>query len=271
MDFIAKALVPIVILVVLALARRYMPASSLRNRTHHCTREELDARFSSTQWIVGASVVFVGVILALGMHAALVSLNHLFGATDSAQMWLWPQSAIWWFFPGFAALILSWEIVLRIWALLGNPKDPHDYAYWTSLKAGFDSTRALRWMAVLFLLPIGALTFLELPVHVAFDQDEIRDCGYAFGACKHYRYADARRMTVVDGFRDRDSKLISRAGMVIDFSDGRRWSSANTGDFKAQADPSAKAFLESRTHLQCGHAQTEEEIPPLASSTGEPH
>jgi hypothetical protein len=53
---------------------------------------------------------------------------------------------------------------------------------------------------------------------------DIRDCGYAFAPCKIYRFADARRMTIIDGFRDRDSRLIRRAGIVIDFSDGQRWS-----------------------------------------------
>jgi len=266
MDSFVKALVPFAVLILFALARKYIPASSIRTTTHNYSLEELDARFSSTKWIVGASIVVVGVIFAFGTHAIVVGLNHFLAASDgSTQIWLWPQSAIWWFFPGFGALALSWEIILQIWALFGNREDAYTYAYWSSLKAGFDSTRVLRWMAVLIALPIGVLTLLELPVHAALNQDEIRDCGYAFAPCKVYRYADTRRMTIIDGFRTRDSKLTRRAGIVIDFNDGRRWSSADIGDFRAQLERSLEVFLESRTHLQYNYAQTEADIPPLQS------
>jgi len=259
-----KALIPFVVFLVFALARKYLPVTAAKTPQRNYSRVELDARFSDTQWVVAVSMVVVGFLFAIGTHAALVGLNRAIAVPDGpARIYLWPQSAIWWFFPGFGALALSWEITLQIWSVLGGREDAPLYAQWTSLKAGFDSTRILRWMAVLIALPIGILTVLELSVHTALTQEDIRDCGYAFASCKIYRYADARRKTIVDGFRTRDSKLIRRAGIVIDFKDGRRWSSASIGDFSAQIDPVLEGILEDRIQLPYNYAQTQEDIPPL--------
>jgi hypothetical protein len=269
MNLLVKALIPFVVFLVFALARKYMPAKASRAPKQDYSLSDLELRFSGTQWIVAVSMVIVGFLFAIGAHAAIVGLNRAIAAADGpARIYLWPQSAIWWFFPGIGALALSWEITLQIWSALGGREDASLYAQWTSLKAGFDSTRILRWMAVLIALPIGILTVLELSVHTALTQEEIRDCGYAFGSCKIYRYADAQRKTIIDGFRDRDSKLIRRAGIVIDFKDGRRWSSASIGDFSAHIDPALEGILEDRIHLPYNYAQTEEDISPLLNPGG---
>lgn len=266
MGILLKALVPAVVLIAFALARRYFPATSVKAPGRDYSLEELDVRFSGEQWLVTGGMVTIGIIFAISTHAALVWLNRFLAAPDSPTNFiLWPQSAIWWFFPGFGALALSWEITLQIWALFGRREDAASYAYWTSLKAGFDSTRLLRLSSILIVLPIGILTILALPMHVILGKADIRDCGYAFASCNVYRYSEAKRMTIIDGFRDRESRLMSRAGIVIDFSDGRRWSSAGIGDFNERVDPSLEQFLEKRTNLNCNHAQTESDIPPLSS------
>lgn len=265
MYYFPRKLVALLVLLVFALARRYMPPSADKPIGCAHSREELDSRFSGVQWIVNLSMVLVGVVFAFGTHAVLVWLNrNLVAADGPAQFSIWPQSAIWWFFPGFGAVTLSWGITLDLWALFGHREDADLFAYWTSLGAGFASSRLLRWMVVLIALPIGILTILALPMHTAFRQDDLRDCGYAFDPCKTYRYADTRRMTIIDGFRDRDGKLTRRAGIVIDFADGRRWSSADVGDFNARVEPTLEELLEDETRLGYNYAQTEADIPPLA-------
>ena len=74
-------------------------------------------------------------------------------------------------------------------------------------------------------------------------------------------------MTIIDGFRDRDGKVTRRAGIVINFNDGQRWSSADIGDFSERPDPALKQFLENRTHLHYDYAQTEADISPLPNPT----
>ena len=55
-------------------------------------------------------------------------------------------------------------------------------------------------MALLIVLPIGVLTFLELPVHTVLRQVDIRECGYAFAPCQTYPYTDSNRMTLIEVF-----------------------------------------------------------------------
>jgi hypothetical protein len=271
MGFLSKALVPFVVLLVFALARRYMSAASMKSPTDQISLDDLDARFRSTKWIMGVSMVVIGVLFLGSVHAVLVWLNRLIATADGpADFRIWPQSAIWWFFPGFGAMTLSWEIALQLWSHFGNRDDANLYAYWSNLRTGFDATRLLRWLAVLIALPIGVLTVLALPMHTVFRQNDIRDCGYAFASCKVYRYADARRMTIIEGFRDRDGKLIERAGIVIDFVDGRRWSSADVGDFNRTVDPAFADLLIRKTKLPFSYAQTEADIPQLISIRCQP-
>ena len=252
--------VPIAVLATFAFARRHLAASSMKppeGQYQHIP-------FGGT-WLVNISIVLVGAFFAVTTHAAFAWLNrYLAFAKGPAELWLWPQSAIWWFFPGFGALVLSWEIVLQLWSNLGNREKAYSYNYWWAQTAGFDSTRMLRWMAALIVPPIGILTVLALSMHTALRRDDIQDCGYAFAPCQIYRYADGRRMTAIEGSRNREGTLVRRAGIVINFNDGRRWSSADIGDFNENVDPELIEFLERKTHLPLNRAETEADILGLA-------
>jgi len=68
-------------------------------------------------------------------------------------------------------------------------------------------------------------------------------------------------MTLIEGFRSRDGKLHRRAGIVVDFADGKRWSSADIGDFRNSVDPALSGYLIERTRLPLEQAETEKEIP----------
>ncbi len=263
-DSLVRALIPAVVLGVFALARRYLPARATLEYASAYSLEDLRGRFAVTQWLVGAAMVLVGAAIALGIHSILVNLNRFFAATDGpSDFVLLPQTAIWWFLPGFAALCLAWEITLGAWSLVGNAKDVALYNYWTTATAGFDSTRVLRIMTVVIVLPIGILTALEVPAHVTLGNEEIRMRGYGFSSAKTYRYRDARSMTIIEGFRNRDGTLVRRAGVLLDFSDGRRWSSADIGDFKPTVDQGLVDFLTTKTGLKPQYAETESDIPRL--------
>lgn len=268
-EFLAKAFVPFAVLLAFALARRYMSANKMKAPAREYSREELDLRFRHAKWIVVASMILIGGLLTWGLHVALLWSNRHLAAPDTpAEFWIWPPNAIWWFFPGFAALTLAWEATFQIWSRFGNRDEANLYAFWSSQKAGFDTQKMLRWLAILITLPVGILTTLALPMHTALRQNDIKDCEYAFALCKIYRYADARRITVIEGFRDRDGKLTPRAGIVIDFSDGRRWSSADGGDFTKFVDPDFATFLAAKTHLSFSYAQSEADIPALPRESG---
>jgi hypothetical protein len=260
-----SGLVAAAVFLVFALARKYLaPAPGEPSAKEKYSPEELDSRFGGVQWLVGLGTVVVGLAFTWSTHAALLWLNRsLANADGPARFELWPQSVIWWFFPGFGALALSWEITLQLWSYFGGRNEADLYSYWSSQRVGFDSRRVLRWVALLVVVPIGILTVLALPMHEALREHDIRDCGYAFGPCKTFPYSDARRLTMIEGFRDRNGKLTDRAGIVIDFDDGRRWSSADIGDFNKSVDPTLASFLSGKTGLSPQSAETEDDIPRL--------
>jgi len=67
-------------------------------------------------------------------------------------------------------------------------------------------------------------------------------------------------MTQIDGYRDRNGNLDQRAGIVVEFKDGHRWSSAEWGDFRKSVDPALIELLKAKTGLQLEYATTEADI-----------
>ncbi len=267
-QFAAKAIVPVAVAIGLAFARKYLKPST---RLSEAQLSALDERFQHTKWAVGVGMIAVAVVFVWATHYVLVSLNRYLAASDGpgTGLQLWPQAAIWWFFPGFGALTLCCELTLQLWSVFGNSETARSYRLWSDGRAGFDCTRILRGMALVIAAPIGVLTVLALPMHASLRHEDIRACGYAWAGCKTFDYSKAVRMTLIEGFRDRDSKLHPRAGIVLDFSDGRRWSSADIGDFRNSVDPALSAYLVERTRLPLEYAETEGEIPKATNRTGQ--
>ncbi|HKN17730.1 MAG TPA: hypothetical protein VJX47_12345 [Candidatus Sulfotelmatobacter sp.] len=265
-QFAAKALVPVAVAVCFALARKYLKPQARLSETQ---LSALDGRFEQIKWVVGVSMIAVANLFAWATHHLLVSLNRYLAAGDGPEtaLRLWPQTAIWWFFPGFGAVALCWEITLKLWSAFGQRGTARSYRLWSDGRAGFDCTRILRWMALVIVLPIGVFTVLALPMHTALRDQDIRVCGYGWAGCRTVEYSKAVRMTLIKGFRDRDGKLHPRAGIVLDFADGRRWSSADIGDFAKSVDPALSAYLIERTGLPLEQAETEMDIPKSNSRT----
>ena len=204
-------------------------------------------------WI-NLSMVLVGVLIALAAHAALVMGNRFF-ATQSAriELILYPSFAIWWFFPGFAALCLSWEIVLRVWMFFTPVQAT---AYKEMSTRNFDSTLVLRWLAVLIVLPLGLLSLLALPIHTSLTREFI-DQGH-FASFRHeiLPFAEVEDITRFDGYLLRDGSFQPRAGVLIRFKDGRSWNSADVSTQRT-VDPVLLKILANDTGLQILHTHIE--------------
>jgi hypothetical protein len=260
LQFAAKAIVPAAVAIGFALGRKYLKPSA---RLSEPQLSALDERFQRTKWVVGASLIAVAIVFAWATHYVLVLLNRYLAEGDgpATLLHLWPQTAIWWFFPGLGALALCWEITLQLWSAFGRADAARSYRLWSDGRAGLDCTRILRWMALVIVAPIGVLTVLALPMHASLRHEDVRVCGYAWAGCKTFDYSKAVRMTQIEGFRDRDGQLHPRAGIVLDFADGTRWSSTDIGDFRNGVDPALSAYLAERTRLSLEQAETEREIP----------
>ena len=263
-EFGARAAVTVAVALCFALARKYLKPSAQLSEQQLSI---LDARFRHTKWVVGTGMVATGIGFAWATHYAFVSLNHYLAVSDGpdTSFLLWPQTAIWWFFPGFGAVALCWEITLKLWSVFGQADTAKAYRLWSDGRAGFDATRILRWMALVIAAPIGLLTALALPMHTALRHRDIR--GGAQGLAREQADRSARVGDRLGRRRLDAGKLHPRAGIVVDFADGRRWSSADTGDFRKNVDPALAAFLTERIRLPLGEAETELDIPTADNNT----
>ncbi len=272
-DIVRLAIVPAVVILALTLFKRLFPAGRGSHKIGEEQLSKLDERFSPLRGRVIGGVIAVGLLFLFGSWLALSWANRFLARADGPALFQFlPQTAIWWFFPGLGAVALCWELTLQIWALFGDRATVNLFSDWTNQSdvfwgrasyVGLDSRKVLRWLALLIVLPIGMFTGLALNMHASVGPDVIRDCGYAFRPCSVYALSDARRITQIEGFRTTDGKLSKRAGVVLDFKDGRRWSSADWGDFQDSVDPALTAFLKTKTGLPLNFAETEGDIPPL--------
>jgi len=141
-QFATKAIVPLVVAICFTLARRYLKPSARLSETQ---LSKLDARFQETKWVVGISMIAVAALFAWATHHLLVSLNRYLATGDgpATSPRLWPQTAIWWFFPGFGAVALCWEITLKLWSAFGRALTAQEFcAGWrSSLCCQSDSLR----------------------------------------------------------------------------------------------------------------------------------
>lgn len=219
-------------------------------------------------------MIVIGICFGLASYFALTGINRILATFDGpSQFRFFPKSAIWWFFPGFGALSLCWEITLQLWSIFAGRNYVNFFSDWTNNStqfwggggayAGIDSRKVLRWMSLLITLPIGIFTILALNMHTVMSEDGIRECGYAFKPCAVHPYATIRRITKTEGRENRDGRFIAAPAIVLDYSDGRRWSSDNWRGTQASAYPALLDFLGMKTHLNFEHQATESDIPPM--------
>jgi len=261
LEWLAKLAVPAGVLGGFALARRYLPAMSAKEFGTSYTIDELNARFAITQWRVLAAMLAIGALFAWVTYAVPSALNRYVAWLDGpSDLTLLPSPATWWFLPLSGALTLCWEIILALWSWF-NKSEAALYNYWSAVKSGFDAPKLLRIMAVLLVVPVAILTALAVPEHVVFRGDEIRVRGFGFTSARSYRYGNARRLSVVEGYRAGDGTLVKNAAIVLDFAEGRRWSTAEIGDPQPSVDPLLVNYLKAKTNLEPQYVEADSEIP----------
>lgn len=258
-DTIRRLIVPAVVIGVLGLLRKYLPAR--KGVPHRLESNSAVEDFRHTNWAVYTCMITIGIAFAFLVHWALVAANRSFAEADGPGAFrLLPSSAIWWFFPGFGALCLSWEITLFFWSFFEDRERIARFTDWTHQRGGFDSTRALRWMALLIATPIGFASLLAIPMHTTLRDSDIVVGRYARLTRQHLPYTQAHRLMLVDGFRDRDAKFTARAELIVYFKDGTRWSSSDNRDFTSAVDPGLDVFLQHKTEIPLEHAETEADL-----------
>ena len=231
--------------------------------------DDLEAQFAGQQTLVNLSCIPSGIVFALLAHAALVAISHTLMNSDGLVGYRVPSLAvIWWFFPGFGALCLCFEISLQVWALFVGHRTVDLFSEWDSRQpkkslygiAYYDARKVLRWCTVLVAIPIGILCGLAFRMHTTFSDDGIHEFGYAFAAPVLHRYSDLSRITLLQGILDHHNKFEERPSFVLDFADGYRWSQAERDDSAKNIQRTLTTILRQHSSLPIGNVTTIEDL-----------
>lgn len=226
--------------------------------------EDLEAQFPVQQTYVNLSCFLSGLAFALVTHFVLVKASQSLIASDGIGGYHIPyQSYIWWFFPGFGALCLCFEITLQVWAIFVGRRVVNLYSEWDSRQPKksrgdivyYDARKVLRWFTLLIVLPVGIFSGLALNMHTTFGDDGIHEFGYAFAAPVFHSYSDVQDITLIRGKYDKHGKFFERPYFVVGFADGHSWIQSDWDD-TASSVGGLKAVLTQKSHISIGDAIT---------------
>lgn len=174
-----------------------------------------------------------------------------------------PPQVIWCFFPGFAALAIPWPLTVWFLRKMGRWEEADAIEDDADAKGGLNSFRLMKWLSMIVVGPIAFFTIMAIPVHLSITNSEVRVGHYASLYSERFPFAQARRLTVVDGYKLRDGSFHPAKDIIIDFADGRRLRANSMGDGGTSVPKDVMKLLISNTGLNPHHAVTIDEIPPL--------
>jgi hypothetical protein len=254
---IARGLIPAIVALVLLVSRKYLRVPG-RLRAERFDR---DTKRRLTSGRFNAIALAVAISLAIGGYYALMGANRLFALLDrAALLQVYPVKALWMIAPFFAALAAPWPLVLGVARRTAYRWDAEYIEAQSSEQTGFDTYRLLRWMNLVLLLPMALATLLVVPERLSFTDTEILWTHYAHLRPEVFRYADARRATLIDGYHQRDGRLVRHPDLVVDFADGHRLSGNAVGDGGSVPSQREIDLILNKTKLQPGHAETQDDI-----------
>ncbi|HET9790862.1 MAG TPA: hypothetical protein VFR08_06140 [Candidatus Angelobacter sp.] len=205
--------------------------------------------------------ILIGVSLFLAVVNIARAVNAGWATRPGASTFLLTPSPWWWYlYGGFVALCTAWPIASSI---LPGFMDKKRWSLWLAQqnqKAGFDGSRAMRWLAYLILVPYTAFFVPSLACYTRFTESEVAIHGYSDRKEARYTYGDVTRIAVVRGGLDRDGKFYSSPRLLMDFRDGTRWTTRDGLRDPAPIDHDLQQFLVLHTGLQPAYVATTEEL-----------
>jgi hypothetical protein len=245
-SWLPRLLIPVSIAFAFAAFRKYFPATPDLTLDHY-DRPEGKRLPTGT---FSAITIAVGLTLAVGGFFGLRAINHLFAKSDGPTLaQALPNSALWWFLPGFAALTVPWPLTIAVLRRSSYHEDAAYIEFEASSKSGFDCCRVMAGMNLFLVLPIAIFTLLALPERLTLTDQEILWTHYASLRPEVYRYTDIVQLTMVDGYRLRDGSFKEHKDFLIDFKDGRTLSANAVGDGGTEPDSETINVILNKTGL----------------------
>jgi hypothetical protein len=126
-----------------------------------------------------------------------------------------------------------------------------------------NSLRIMKWLSIGVVCPIALFTLPAVPIHFTISDSEARVGHYGSIHSESFHLADARRLTVIDGYRVKDGSFHAAKDVLIDFADGRRLRGNAVGDGGTSIREDVMQLLIAKTGLTPEHASTADEVPPF--------
>lgn len=257
LDWLPRALVLIVLGLVFGLFRRIAPPQfRLGNRRYDHQRPD-----PLPTGVVGGAMWALGSVFAL-IFFLLRDANRLWARADGPSiLTLYATPWIWIFLPLFSALALPWPITVWYLRRTGRNDEADSICDAADEKGGVDSFLVMKWLGIGLVIPTAFFTILAIPVHLSIADSEARLGHYASLHTERFSFNEARRATLIDGYRLRDGSFRRSKDIVIDFADGRRLCGNAVGDGGTEVEESVVQLLLAKTGLHPAHVLTVEDIP----------
>jgi hypothetical protein len=258
--WLPRAVGPAIIMFVLVSLKRIAPP---RSRTVQHRFEEMQAPEPLPTGVVGGTMWGLGIGLAL-MFFVLRDANLWWASLDgSAILTQFATPVIWCFFPLFAALSIPWPLTVWYLRRLGRWEEADSIEDASDSKGGMNSYQVMKWLGFGLVGPIALLTLLAIPIHLSIGDSEVRVGHYASFQTERFPFKEAKRLTIVDGYRRKDGSFRPAKDVIIDFSDGRRLRGNQVGDGGTNIPNDVMQLLIARTGLTPEHATTADGIPAI--------
>jgi len=134
-------------------------------------------------------------------------------------------------------------------------------------KGRANSFKIMKWMSIGLAAPIGVFTVLAIPIHLSITDSAVKVGHYASFRSDVFPFNQARRATVIDGYKLRDGSLQPARDLIIDYADGRRLRGNQVGDGGTSIPDDVMQLLIAKTGLTPEHAETADDIPALPRPT----
>jgi hypothetical protein len=211
--------------------------------------------------VAGSAMWAIGILLALSFFA-FKSLNAWWASLEGPSILTqYAPSAIWRFFPGFAALAIPWPLTVWYLRRVGRWEEADTIEDDSDAKSRGNSFQIMKWLSIGLVGPIAFFTLLAIPIHLSISESEVRVGHYASFRAERFPLNEAKRLTVVDGYRMRNGSFQPEKDVIIDFTDGRRLRGNQVGDGGTNVRNDVMQLLIAKTGLTPQHTSTVEEIP----------
>ena len=214
-----------------------------------------------------ATGVVESAMWALGIGIALLffplrELNHWWASRDGSSILMqYPTPFIWAFLPGFAALAIPWPLTVWYLRRVGRWEEADAIEDDSDFKGRANTYRVMKWLSIGVVAPVALFTLLAIPIHLSIGDSEIRVGHYASVRPERFSMSQARRLTIIDGYRLKDGSFHPAKDVIIDFADGRRLRGNQVGDGGTSIPDDVMQLLITETGLTPERAATAEDIP----------